>query len=143
MNVRTRALGVLCVGCVAASGYVFSTRSAETLAPVSPALQNVATCALQHSSVDFVVYHGFRTDAEQRGFLAAGVTWVNRSRHQDGKAIDVMAMDPATKKGTWDPVFYEHIAKVFYFCGAKLGVDITWGGEWRVQDLVHFEETRR
>lgn len=120
------------------SGFFFSQRSLDTLAPTSPRMQAVAHCAIKRSTVDFVVYHGLRSEEEQRTMLAKGVSWVNRSRHQDGKAIDVMAI--VNGKGSWQPGPYNEIAKSFYSCGKDLRISVTWGGEWRVKDLVHFEE---
>ncbi len=140
MSFRTRAIGIACAGCVAASGYVFSQRSIDNLAPVDPKLQAVAACALKISPVDFVVYHGYRTEEQQRDMIARGVSWVNRSRHQDGMAIDVMAI--VKGEGTWDQKYYTDLSRVFYACGRALNVPITWGGEWRVKDLVHFEVKR-
>lgn len=125
---------------VIASPFVFSQRSLDTLFPTSPRIQAVALCAIERTTVDFVVYHGFRTEEEQRSMIAKGVSWVNRSRHQDGEAIDVMALVNGT--GTWDHEPYYEIAKAFYSCGDDLNIPITWGGEWVVKDMVHFEEKR-
>ncbi len=129
------------------SGFALNQRSLDNLAPTSPRIQAVTHCAAgtpiigpQGQKISFVVYHGFRTDEEQRSMLAKGVSWVNRSRHQDGQAIDVMAV--VDGKSTWDAWPYTEISKVFYACGDKLKTPITWGGEWRVKDLVHFEEKR-
>lgn len=133
-----KAAGLATVSAVAIySGYQFSERSLSNLAPVNPRLQAVAHCALNRSEVDFVVYHGLRSEEEQRSMIARGVSWVNRSRHQDGDAIDVMAL--VNGKGTWEPEPYYKIAQAFYSCGNELQTPITWGGEWRVKDLVHFE----
>lgn len=135
-----RAAGVATASAsIIASGFFLSQRSLDTLAPTSPRIQAVAHCAIQRTEVDFVVYHGLRSDAEQRSMIARGVSWVNRSRHQDGEAIDVMALDE-NGRGTWEPEPYYEIAKAFYSCGDDLGYPVTWGGEWRVKDLVHFEE---
>jgi len=122
------------------SGFVFSERSLKTLEYVNPQMQAVADCAIQRTKIDFVVYHGLRSEEEQRTMIARGVSWVNRSRHQDGDAIDVMAL--VNGKGTWDSSPYHEIAKAFYSCGDDLGTPVTWGGEWRVKDLVHFELKR-
>lgn len=139
-------------------GFALNQRSLDTIAPTSPRIQAVTHCAASKpiampdgTKVTFVVYHGLRTDAEQRSMIARGVSWVNRSRHQDGKAIDVMAelnyTDPATnliiKKSSWAPEPYYQISKAFYACSKELGIPITWGGEWRVKDLVHFEEKEK
>lgn len=123
------------------SGFTFSQRSLDTLYPTSPRIQAVAHCAIKRTTVDFVVYHGLRSEEEQRSMIAKGVSWVNRSRHQDGEAIDVMALDK-NGRGTWKEEYYPPIAEAFYSCGEELGIPITWGGEWMVRDLVHFEEKR-
>lgn len=137
MGVRTKALGALCAVCVGVSGYVFSARSLSNLNEVSPVLQEVATCALQHTTVDFVVVDGGRTADEHQNNVAAGRSWIKRSKHQDGLAIDVAAY--VGGKITYNPAPYYKIAESFYYCSDGLGVPITWGGEWRVKDLMHFE----
>lgn len=143
MSFRTKAIGVICAGCVAASGFVLSQRSETTIAPLRPTLQTVIRCAIKVTPVDFTAYHGFRTDHEHQTMLARGVSWIKRSKHQDGMAVDIMAIDPATGKGTWEAKFYYRIAPAFYACGDFHGVPITWGGEWTKQDLVHFEEKHK
>jgi peptidoglycan L-alanyl-D-glutamate endopeptidase CwlK len=115
---------------------VWDARSEKILKPVDKNLVEVAWCARQE--VPFIVYHGHRTDAEQATMLAKGVSWVRRSKHQDGLAIDVMALDERGKE-TWAHSYYHKIADAFYKCSEKLGVPITWGCEWRVKDCVHFE----
>ena len=140
-SIRQKALAAALIIVGTLSGYGFGQRSLDTLKPLNTDLQTVAHCALLVSTVDFVAYHGYRTDAEHQTMLERGVSWIRRSKHQDGLAVDVMALD-AKKKGTWYAKPYDEIAKAFYSCGAVLKVPITWGGEWRVKDLVHFEVTR-
>ncbi len=137
------------------SGFALNERSLITLAPTSPRIQAVTKCAATKpiftddgKKISFVAYHGFRTDEEHRSMLAKGVSWVNRSKHQDGKAIDVMARihtvnlqtGKETVVGTWEHQPYYKIATAFYKCSGELNIPITWGGEWRVKDMVHFEE---
>ncbi len=133
MSIRTRAIGIVCAGCVAVG--VWDARSEKVLKPVDAELVEVAWCARQE--VPFIVYHGHRTDAEQASFIAKGVSWVKRSKHQDGLAIDVMALKDG--KGTWELKYYQKIATAFYACSQKLNIPITWGCEWKVKDCVHFE----
>lgn len=137
MSAKTKALGVLCGVCVAASGYVFSMRSVNNLKEVNPALQAVATCAIRHSTVDFVVVDGGRTADEHKNNVAAGRSWIKRSKHQDGLAIDIAAY--AHRNITYNPAPYYLIAEAFYYCSEALATPITWGGEWRVKDLMHYE----
>lgn len=141
MSFRTKALGVVCAACIAASGYVFSQRSAGNLAETHPDLQKLAACALPRSPSDFVIVDGLRSAAEHKENLAKGVSWIKRSRHQDGMAIDVAAY--VNGKITYDHEPYYGIAGAFYFCGEKLDIPIISGGEWHVQDLMHIELDRR
>lgn len=134
---KQKVIGVLCAACVAVSGFIFSQRSMKNLAEVDTRLQEVAHCALQHSSVDFIVVDGGRTEEEHKNNVAAGRSWIRRSKHQDGLAIDVAAY--VQGKVTYDHAPYHKIADAFYWCSKELGTPITWGGEWRVKDLMHFE----
>jgi peptidoglycan L-alanyl-D-glutamate endopeptidase CwlK len=137
MKVPSKALGALCAVCVAASGYVFSKRSNDNLQEVDIRLQEVAHCALKHSTVDFVVVDGGRTEAEHKNNVAAGRSWIKRSKHQDGLAIDIAALHKG--KVTYNPALYYKIAEAFWYCSEGLKTPIIWGGEWRVQDLMHYE----
>lgn len=134
---KTKYIGAVCTICVVASGYVFGTRSMNNLMEVNPKLQAVAKCALSKSPVDFVVIDGGRTEAEHRNNLAKGRSWIGRSKHQDGLAIDIAAY--VNGKITYDPAPYYKISTAFKYCAAIQYTPITWGGDWRVQDLMHYE----
>jgi len=136
------------VAAITFSGFVLNERSQQTIAPISTKLAVVVRCAatkpiftIDGKTITFVAYHGLRTELEHRSMIERGVTWVNHSKHQDGKAVDIMAV--VDGKGTWESAPYYELSKAFYSCGNELGVPITWGGEWRVKDLVHFEEKIR
>lgn len=137
MSFRTKALGVVCAACVATSGYVFSQRSINNLNEVDARLPKLAECALQITSIDFVVVDGMRSAEEHKVNLTNGKSWIKRSRHQDGCAIDVAAY----KNGqiSYDGELYYSIAGAFYFCSEKYDIPIISGGEWRVKDLMHIE----
>lgn len=137
---RSKALGVLCAVCVAASGYMFSQRSVLNLNEVDPKLHQIAVCAILHSPVDFVVIDGGRTAEEHAINVSRGVSWIRRSRHQDGKAIDFAAF--VDGKITYAPEHYYKIAAVFKACSADIGVPIVWGGDWKAKDLMHIELAR-
>ena len=137
MSFKTKAIGVACASCIAFSGFVFSTRSTDNLLETHPDLQRLAACALRHSPVDFVVVDGGRTAAEHKKNLENGKSWIKRSRHQDGKAIDYAAY--LGGKITYDQKPYNQIAGAFYYCSQTLNIPIVWGGEWRAQDLMHIE----
>lgn len=137
MSFRKNALAGTLAVCLGVSGYMFSARSHYNLQEVDKDLKRVATCALDKSLVDFVVVDGRRTAEEHLINVANGKSWIKRSRHQDGKAIDIAAIESGSV--TYGQAPYYKIADAFYFCSDKLHVPIVWGGEWRVQDLMHFE----
>lgn len=137
MKPSQKLIGIACAGCIAVSGYLFSKRSQDNLHEVNPKLQSVATCALQHSTVDFVVVDGGRTEAEHKQNLASGRSWIKHSKHQDGLAIDVAAYYQG--KISYDPALYLKISSAFYYCSGELKIPIIWGGEWKVKDLMHYE----
>lgn len=141
MSFKTKAIGAFCAGCVAVSGYVFSVRSTDNLLETRPPLQHVSHCALSRSAVDFVVIDGGRTAAEHRKNVENGKSWIKRSRHQDGAAIDFAAY--VNGAITYAPEPYYAIAGAFYKCSEELNIPIVWGGEWRAQDLMHIELDRR
>jgi peptidoglycan LD-endopeptidase CwlK len=140
MSFRNMAMGAVCAVCVASSGYVFSQRSVTNLRETHIDLQRVTECALNNSPVDFVVVDGRRTAKEHLINVANGRSWIKRSRHQDGAAIDIAAWNG---KVTYDHVPYHLIASVFSDCSHRLNIPIIWGGNWKVKDLMHFELDRR
>jgi peptidoglycan L-alanyl-D-glutamate endopeptidase CwlK len=139
-QVVNKSLGVICAVCVVASGFVFGQRSENNLKGVDTELVAVTRCALEHTPVDFVVIDGLRTAEEHAANLKKGVSWVKRSKHQDGLAIDVGAWIGVIR---WDHQPYIQIAQAFNYCSLTMGVPIIWGGEWRVKDLMHIELDRK
>jgi len=141
MSFRTKALGIVCAACIATSGYVFSSRSINNLKETHVDLQRLATCALEKTPVDFVVVDGMRSAEEHAINLKNGFSWIKRSRHQDGMAIDVAAyVDGAI---TYAPEPYYGVAGAFYLCSELMDIPIVSGGEWRAKDLMHIELDRK
>lgn len=120
------------------SGFVLSERSLSNLKGVHPKLVAVVELALNLSTMDFVVIEGLRSEARQRELLAQGKSWVQRSAHQEGKAVDLMAL-PADGSGNWEAAHYDLINAAMQEAAGRLGVRLTWGGQWKVRDLVHFQ----
>ena len=125
MSFRTRAMGVVCAACIATSGYMFSVRSKTNLAEVDQRLTQLSECALNITPTDFVVVDGMRSAEEHAINLKKGVSWIKRSRHQDGCAIDVAAY----KDGqiSYDPQLYYGIVGAYYLCSEKLNIPIISG----------------
>lgn len=78
-------------------GFVLGSRSLERLKGVDPRLVNVVKLAISLSEIDFSVLEGVRTLARQRELYAQGrtkpgkiVTWTMKSKHIEGKAVDLI-----------------------------------------------------
>lgn len=121
------------------SGFKFSVRSLKALDGVEPDLVRVAKRALQLSEIDFVVTEGLRSIERQKEMFAQKKSRTMLSKHLVGRAIDIMAIDPA-EQDNWAWPLYEKIARAFKQAGKELGVPIAWGGDFKsIHDGVHFE----
>ena len=118
--------------------HVFSEKSNTKLEGVDERLIRVATLALQLSPVDFGITEGVRTLERQKQLVKAGASRTLRSKHLEGKAIDVVAyLDGEVR---WDWPLYEKIAKSFKQAADELGYKVTWGGSWATfKDGPHFQ----
>lgn len=116
----------------------FSEKSNSKLDGVDERLVRVAALALQLSPVDFGITEGVRTLERQKELVKAGASRTLKSKHIEGKAIDVVAY--VGGKVAWDWPLYEKIAKAFKQAAAELDVNIKWGGDWATfKDGCHFE----
>ena len=118
--------------------HTFSEKSNTKLEGVDERLIRIATLALQLSPVDFGITEGVRTLERQKQLVKAGASRTLRSKHLEGKAIDVVAyLDGEVR---WDWPLYEKIAKAFKQAADELGYKITWGGSWATfKDGPHFQ----
>lgn len=116
----------------------FSEKSKSKLNGVDSRLVQIAVLALQLSPVDFGITEGLRTLERQKQLVKAGASKTLRSKHLEGKAIDVVAyLDGEVR---WDWPLYEKIAKAFKQAADELGYKITWGGNWATfKDGPHFQ----
>jgi len=114
-------------------GFVLGSRSLERLKGVDPRLVNVVKLAISLSEIDFSVLEGVRTLARQRELYAQGrtkpgkiVTWTMKSRHIEGKAVDLIPYPI-----DWnDLVKFNKIAAAMFRAAKQLGVKIRWGADW-------------
>jgi peptidoglycan L-alanyl-D-glutamate endopeptidase CwlK len=131
----------------------FSKRSLDRLATCHPDIQKVMNEAIKH--FDFAVLSGFRSPNEQLelykqgrelkdgkwirvGKTVTNVDGVNtksKHNHSPSQAIDI-----APYPIDWDDIErFEQMAVVVMYCAHKLGIKLTWGGDWRMKDYPHFE----
>lgn len=121
----------------------FSQRSENNLKGVNPALVKVVRRALELSTVDFIVIEGVRTVARQQQLYDQGrktegkiVTWTMKSKHIEGKAVDLL---PVTG---WDNLAsFKAVSKAMFQAASELGVKITWGADWNGNGIQEKGET--
>ena len=123
------------------SGFNFGSRSISHLYEVCPPLIQVSECAIKETTVDFMIIDGMRTDAEHAANIAKGVSWVKRSLHQDGLAIDFVAI--VNGEISWNPDHYLPVVDAYKKCGVKLDIPIVAGADWRAKDYGHIELKNR
>ncbi len=118
----------------------WSDRSLRNLANIHPDLRAVMDATLKDSPVDFIVIEGRRTQARQAELVAQGASRTMNSRHLTGHAVDVLPIDPADGRGKFDWPLYHQLAPAAKAAADRLGVSITWGGDWTsFRDGPHFE----
>lgn len=126
--------------------YKFGKASKEILEQIDPQLQKVMYRALELSKIDFGIpaTGGKRTKGQQHKLFIEGKSKADgeykRSKHQDGKAVDVFAY--VNGKATWESFYMYQIACAVLQAACELGVNVKWGGSWvSFIDLPHFELT--
>lgn len=102
------------------------------------AVEFLARCV--EAGLMVLIVDTLRTPEEHAANLRKGVSWVTRSKHLDGLAIDVAPFDQYLLNGPdklkWDPAdpVWLKLGKIGEACG------MTWGGRWvKTPDLGHFE----
>lgn len=142
--------------------YKLSKRSLDNLVGVHPNLVKVIKAAIVDSPVDFTIVCGLRTTKQQQDIFAQGRTKPgmkvtnadgrrNLSNHQDeadgkkdglGAAVDIypfyLGKVQVNHKDTIKNL--KLIAAHIKATGAKMGIKIVWGGDWRSPyDPPHFQ----
>jgi len=114
--------------------FKFGNRSLTALATAHEVLQDVASVALTHTEIDFMVVEGARSKERQQELLAAGASFISNSKHipvaphNKARAIDIAAfVDGAV---SWDAKHYDHIATAFAIASREF-LPIRWGGSWQ------------
>lgn len=97
------------------------------------AFELLARCV--EAGIQITIIDTLRSEAEHKANLAAGTSWIKRSKHRDGLAIDIAPTVLLREKG-WSPAspLWQQIGEI----GERVGMK--WGGRWKQKDLGHFEE---
>lgn len=123
--------------------FKFSKKSLEKLNKVNQKLKYLAEEVIKISSIDFGIVEGLRDlETQQKYFQEKkskcdGVK--NKSKHQDGLAIDIVCFNE-NGKATYEKEYYYYIAGLFEAKAKELNIEIQWGGWWKsIVDYPHFE----
>ena len=124
----------------------FGTRSKERLRGVDTRLRNVLNEVVKF--YDITILEGMRTEDRQRELVAKGASQTMKSKHIDGKAVDI-APYPVPDWKNKDQFVY--MAGRVMQEADNQKVPVRWGGNWdrdnevvtdqKFDDLVHFEIT--
>lgn len=113
--------------------YKLSQRSLDELKGVDPKLVAVVKRAIELTKVDFAVTEGLRSIETQKKYVAAGKSQTMKSKHIDGKAVDLVAY--VDGKISWELNLYDNIADAMAKAATELGLPLRWGAAWNVPDI--------
>ena len=112
--------------------YKLSTRSREKLIGVKGELKEVVCLAITYTKIDFGVIEGLRTEKRQRALVDSGASKTMKSKHLDGRAVDLMAY--VDGRGCWELNVYDNIADAMKRAAIEIDVAVRWGAAWTVTD---------
>lgn len=128
------------------SNFKFGTRSMLRLRGVDRRLVRVAELALSRSPFDMTVIEGLRTAERQAQLYAQGrttpgpvVTWTLKSKHIDGKAIDLGPLDGKGQIAWNNRELFLEMSGLMFKAAEELGVQIRWGADWD-RDGIPYEK---
>ena len=119
--------------------FQLSERSLSRLEGVQEPLVQVVKQAITTTKVDFGVICGMRTEAEQKVLFDKGASKTMKSKHLEGKAVDLMAYIDG--RGTWELNVYDEIADAMKYAAKLHNVKICWGAAWTVHSLGDYDGT--
>ena len=117
-------------------GFKLSSRSIGRLEGVDAGLITVVNAAIDMTKVDFGVTCGMRTVAEQEALVAKGASQTMKSKHLEGRAVDLVAY--VGSNVTWSLNMYDEIADAMADAARIHGVPIKWGAAWSVGDISKY-----
>ena len=114
-------------------GFKLGKTSIARLKGVDEQLVNIVKRAIEISEVDFTVLEGVRTLERQRELYAQGrtapgkiVTWTMKSRHIEGKAVDLVPYPL-----DWNDLDkFDKIKNAMFQAAREQDVNLRWGADW-------------
>jgi peptidoglycan L-alanyl-D-glutamate endopeptidase CwlK len=119
--------------------FKLSDRSLSTLQGVDEQLVATVKLAIAITKIDFGVICGIRTVAEQRLLVDKGASKTMRSKHLEGKAVDLMAY--IGSRGSWELNLYDDIADAMKEAAVETGAALRWGAAWHISDIRKWSGT--
>lgn len=116
-----------------------SDRSLSNLQGVDEQLVATVKLAILITKIDFGVICGIRTMEEQRALFEKGASKTMRSKHLDGKAVDLMAY--IGSRGSWENNLYDDIADAMKQAATETGAVLRWGAAWHIPDIRKYGGT--
>ena len=119
--------------------FSLSSRSLAKLDGVNGNLVEVVKKAIEKTKIDFGVTFGMRTVEEQTALVAAGRSQTMKSKHLDGRAVDLMAY--VDGKGCWELNVYDDLCDAMKVAAEELGTSVKWGAAWSEGDIRSYPGT--
>jgi len=119
--------------------YKLSTRSQEKLIGIKGELKEVVCLAITYTKIDFGVIEGLRTEKRQRALVDSGASKTMKSKHLDGRAVDLMAY--VDGRGCWELNVYDEVADAMKRAAIEVDVAVRWGAAWTVPDIREWNGT--
>jgi peptidoglycan LD-endopeptidase CwlK len=116
-----------------------SDRSMSMLQGVDEQLVATVKLAIAVAKIDFGVICGLRTMEEQRVLVDKGASKTMRSKHLEGKAVDLMAY--IGSRGSWELNLYDDIADAMQEAAVETGAVLRWGAAWHINDIRDWDGT--
>jgi len=110
--------------------FKLSQRSLDRMEGVDERLVAVAKSAIGHTKTDFGVICGLRTIEEQRELVDKGASKTMKSKHIEGRALDLMAY--VGSRGSWELNLYDDLADAVKQGAIDVGVAVRWGAAWHI-----------
>jgi peptidoglycan L-alanyl-D-glutamate endopeptidase CwlK len=114
--------------------FILSTRSKGKLRKVDEDLVKTVKTAIRITTVDFGVICGKRTIEEQEALVAKGASKTLKSKHLEGKAVDLMAY--INGRACWELSVYDEIAQAMKLAALETEIHIRWGAAWNIPDIT-------
>lgn len=120
--------------------FKLSNRSLSRLEGVDEGLVKVVKRAIEITPIDFGVTCGLRTLETQKKLVAAGKSQTLKSKHLEGKAVDLVAW--VEGEICWEANVYDDIAQAMREAANELELDdLRWGAAWHISDICEFMGT--